>query len=296
MTKPSRPFSVGLVGLDFPGIPLEAAFEAAAEWGAEHLDLYSRENYTRDEVDEIPALSRRYGVSVRTVGSRAMPCGIGNNVDGELDLMREALEDAARVGAEFSETMVGAGDQSEEAAIERYAQLVGPLVDRARELGVVIVIENVFHRAGGTDPTSSVTGLQALVEKINDPHAGICWDTANFVVDGGDSYPVPYETLKPWIRTVHLKDARVRDVDADPRIEDTRVMGEPRRKTFAAVPLGSGVVRVDEIVTRLIADGFGGPVSVELFCEPQRRDWYWCESRPWLEARNLLGASEAVPL
>src|SRR5438093_6020059 len=155
-TDEIRSFSLGIVGLDLRGLSLEDAFGLADGWGLEHIDLYNGVNYAPHEVDDIPQLAQKYGVAVYSVCSRAMPNTSPDRRHDEIALLRETLEHAARVGATFSEGMVGANHLEEGQARERYAELIYPILARARELGVVLLFENVHHRDGGEDARASV--------------------------------------------------------------------------------------------------------------------------------------------
>lgn len=290
MSRPltGRSFSLGLVGLDLRGLSLEQAFRLAAEWGVDHLDLYNGVNYAADQIDEIPCHARRYDVAVQSISSRAMPNSSPDRRLDEIRLMTETLEHAARVGAHFSESMVGASDLPAADARDQYAEAVYPVIARARELGIVLLVENVHDRDGGADPTATVEGTRALLELIDDPNLALCWDTANFLIGGETSYVLAYERLRPWIRYVQLKDVRRYSPTQSLDLETDRVMVEPTRGMYVSVPTGQGLVDAGAIVQRLIVDVFTNPVSIELFSGPKRRDWYWAESRKWLEEQQLL--------
>ncbi|HLI07628.1 MAG TPA: sugar phosphate isomerase/epimerase family protein [Ktedonobacteraceae bacterium] len=109
------------------------------------------------------------------------------------------------------------------------------MTERARAAGVILLHENEKDIYGDTiarclDLLQNVDGLQAV------------FDPANFIQCGQTPYPDAYEQLQPWLRYVHVKDARA----------DSSV-----------VAAGEGVSRWPELLTRLRQDGYGGFFSLE---------------------------------
>lgn len=109
------------------------------------------------------------------------------------------------------------------------------LTERARAAGIVLLHENEKDIYGDTiarclDLLQNVEGLQAV------------FDPANFIQCDQTPYPDAYEQLRPWLRYVHVKDAR-----ADGSV----------------VAAGEGVSRWPELLARLHQDGYDGFFSLE---------------------------------
>lgn len=285
----ARRFSLGAIALDMQDLSLEDIFRTTAAWGLEHVDLYYKVNYSDFDVAQIKRLQSAYGVRVHSVSTRGMPLSHKLDANEQLEIVSQALEQAAKLGAKYSESMAGPAKLGTDAAIDRYVELVAPIVRRAEDLGVTLLVENVFNRDDGMDPTASVDGTRKLLERVGSENYALCWDIANFAVNGESTCPRPYETLKPWIKYVHLKDT-VPQASCDLTYQERkRVMVDPERGAFVSVPLGMGMVDVKGIVDRLIADGFEYPVTVELFCGDQNREDYWRNTETWLRSTGLLG-------
>ncbi|QRM33164.1 sugar phosphate isomerase/epimerase [Microvirga sp. VF16] len=280
--------SLGAIALDMPDLSLEEIFRTTAEWGLKHVDLYYKVNYVDFDVDEVRRLSRVYDVQVHSISTRGIPLSQRLDVTEQLEVISQALEHAGQLGAGFSESMAGPTKLSTAEAVDRYVELISPIVRRAETLGVTLLVENVFNRDEARDPTASVEGTRMLLERVGSDNFALCWDIANFAVNGESTHPHPYEALKPWIKYVHLKDTLPQASCTLPYQETKRIMVDPERGGFVSVPLGQGIVDVDGVVDRLIRDEFAYPVTVELFCSPDKRAPYWDQTGQWLKSKGLL--------
>jgi 3-dehydroshikimate dehydratase len=81
-----------------------------------------------------------------------------------------------------------------------------------------------------------------LLKSINDPHFQAILDPANFIQCEEIPYPDAYQELRPWLRYMHVKDARA----------DGTVMAA-----------GEGVARWPENLQQLHTDGYAGFFSLE---------------------------------
>lgn len=108
---------------------------------------------------------------------------------------------------------------------------------RAQAANVILLHENDTELYGAT-----VEGSVDLLTSVNSSHLQAVLDPANFILSGQTPYPDGYEALRPWLRSIHVKDAR----------EDGAV-------TVA----GEGVGRWPELLQRLRADDYGGTFSLE---------------------------------
>lgn len=75
-----------------------------------------------------------------------------------------------------------------------------PLVEKAEAAGLILALENVFEET----PES----LQALLEKIDSPNLGFCFDTGHHNVFSSASFVTWAKSLGPYLKEVHLHDNR----------------------------------------------------------------------------------------
>lgn len=89
---------------------------------------------------------------------------------------------------------------------------------------------------------NTVAALSPILEHFkNEPRFGLIWDIAHSHTAYGENWPVFYEAVAPFVRHVHIKDAR----------------GD--RLTLP----GEGDIPILPIVRRLLADGYTGACSLE---------------------------------
>jgi len=96
---------------------------------------------------------------------------------------------------------------------------------------------------------STAARVAELLALIRHQALGAVWDPGNTVYDPEEELVLPdsYDTLKPHLLHVHIKDAR----------------RDPASHTVAAVPLGDGQVSYPDVFRRLIDDRYAGFVSLE---------------------------------
>lgn len=111
------------------------------------------------------------------------------------------------------------------------------LTARARAAGVTLLHENEHNIYG-----ESIDRCVDLMRSIDDAHFQATFDPANFIYGRQTPYPDAYEALRPWIRYVHVKDAR---------------------PGGGVVVAGAGAARWPELLQRLRADGYDGFFSLE---------------------------------
>jgi sugar phosphate isomerase/epimerase len=109
-----------------------------------------------------------------------------------------------------------------------------------------------FHLETGQEPAA---GLLEFIRQVDRPNLAVNFDPANFLLYGTDE-PLPaLDTLAPYVRGVHCKDA------ISSGVPDR--LGEE-------VPLGEGEVNFPAVLEGLRAAGFGGPLILERESGPDR--------------------------
>lgn len=208
--------------------------EFRSAWGTNILDL------SDEELDRAKTTLGAAGIGVSSIGSPIGKIGITDDFAPHLDRFDRALEVAHRLEAPYIRIFsffIPEGDDPvryRDEVLDRLQQIV----DRAKGSGVTLLHENEKHIYGDV-PTRCVDLLTA----INSPTLRAAWDPANFVQCGVRPHTDGYESLRPFIDYVHVKDARLAD-------------GE-------VVPPGQGDGEVRETIRALKTSGFDGFFSLE---------------------------------
>lgn len=141
----------------------------------------------------------------------------------------------------LSDIMCHAGfipDQGDPARAS-FLKTLGQVADIAADQGVTLSLETGQETA---------TLLRSTLDELAHPHLKINFDPANMLLyDMGDPIEA-LDVLAPYLRSVHVKDAR------RPRVKGT--WGEE-------VPLGDGEVDLPRWVAKLKEVGFQGPLMIE---------------------------------
>lgn len=254
--------TLGAAAFEFKTDPA-TAFARTVELGVTHCELVTPADVTPSTVADVARAAANQGVQVTAVASLSKPNTTDDDEAAEhIGLLDDSITTAAALGAPFAITYFG-GHPSRpiEAAIERYARLTAKSIARATDLGVTVLIENHFSHAPG-EATNTAQGCVDLVQAVDSPAFAVNFDHCNFAI-GGQDLLAAYEALKPYIRNVHVKDARpydpVADADYDGRIVTDLVHGR-----FIFVPIGEGITDNAAVLGRVIADGLDVPVTVEV--------------------------------
>lgn len=155
------------------------------------------------------------------------------------------------------------------------AEQLRPRIERARDKGIKIAIENHFNYPSPR--------MVELLETVDDPHLGVCLDVANSICAG----EWPQETialLAPYTINLHLKDY---EITPDPYGVGFRIHG---------VPLGTGRAPIPWILDQLVHCPPDMSVLLEHWLMPEGDDIAGAIAReqPWIEtsvanARKYLG-------
>ncbi len=111
------------------------------------------------------------------------------------------------------------------------------MIERARTANITLLHENEKDIYGDT-----ITRCVDLLTNINDTHFQAAFDPANFIQCNQIPFPDAYEALRPWVRYMHVKDAR-----ADGTV----------------VAAGEGEAHWSDLLQRLHSHGYDGFFSLE---------------------------------
>lgn len=220
------------------------------------LDRYSAEDH-----------NRLYEIA--TERGMALELGIQSFDPDELD---RYLVIGQRLHAKILRVALDAADSA--IAVSDLADQLRPRVQKARDAGMKIAIENHFNYPSPR--------MVALLETVADDHLGVCLDVANSICAG----EWPEETVKmlaPWAINLHLKDYRI---TPDPYGVGFRIHG---------VPLGQGRAPIPWILDQLAHCPPDLSVILEhwLMLPTDGLDAAIAQEQPWIEqtvaaARDFL--------
>ncbi|HEV2072966.1 MAG TPA: sugar phosphate isomerase/epimerase [Thermomicrobiales bacterium] len=208
--------------------------EFRSAWGTNVLDL------SDEELNRAKTMLGAAGIGVSSIGSPIGKIGITDDFAPHLDRFGRALEVAHRLESPYIRIFSFFIPEGEDPASHREAVLerLRRLVNEAEGTGITLLHENEKHIYGDV-PTRCLD----LLTTINSPTLRAAWDPANFVQCGVRPHTDGYESLRPFIDYVHVKDARLAD-------------GE-------VVPPGKGDGEVRETIRALKTSGFDGFFSLE---------------------------------
>lgn len=202
----------------------------------------------------LPGPDRRLLASIAdAAGPLELAFSWGAPIGLELGASEQALADlldwidgAAAVGVRTMRIVVAGPslrDAVDDAAIARTAVAVARACEAASARGIVLAVEN--------HGDLSAVRMAQLLDAVDDPSLGVCFDTANAIRVGDDAVDAA-RLLAPAIRMLHLK-------DVEPVVAATDVVAGPR-----SVRYGTGVVPLDGVLEIVVAAGFDGLVCVEI--------------------------------
>jgi 3-dehydroshikimate dehydratase len=207
-------------------------------WNTNVLDLSDQ------QVTRVKETLDAHGIGVAAIGSPIGKVPIDSSFNEHLHLFERAITVAQALQTPyiriFSFYPPAASDHGAVNPAEYRDEVLRRLREmtaRARAAAVILLHENEKDIYGDT-----ITRCVDLLQGINDAHFQAVFDPANFIQCGQTPYPDAYEAVRPWLRYVHVKDAR---------------------SDGSVVPAGEGVSHWPELLQRLRADGYDGFLSLE---------------------------------
>ena len=207
-------------------------------WNTNVLDL------SNQQVTRVKETLDAHGIGVAAIGSPIGKVPIDSSFNEHLHLFERAITVAQALQTPyiriFSFYPPAASDRGAVNPAEYRDEVLRRLREmtaRARAAAVILLHENEKDIYGDT-----IARCVDLLQGINDAHFQAVFDPANFIQCGQTPYPDAYEALRPWLRYVHVKDAR---------------------SDGSVVAAGEGVSHWPELLQRLRADGYDGFLSLE---------------------------------
>ena len=207
-------------------------------WNTNVLDLSDQ------QVTRVKETLDAHGIGVAAIGSPIGKVPIDSSFNEHLHLFERAITVAQALQTPYirifsfyppAASVRGAVNPAEyrDEVLRRLREMTA----RARAAAVILLHENEKDIYGDT-----IARCVDLLQGINDAHFQAVFDPANFIQCGQTPYPDAYEAVRPWLRYVHVKDAR---------------------SDGSVVPAGEGVSHWPELLQRLRADGYDGFLSLE---------------------------------
>jgi sugar phosphate isomerase/epimerase len=133
-------------------------------------------------------------------------------------------------------------------AVARYGQQLAALAEWNREIGITGMFQN---HSGNERFGAAVWDVAMVLEDLDPEFLGLQFDVRHAVTDGGLMWPTSFRLVRPYIRSIILKDFKWAVVEGEWKLVNT--------------PLGQGMVDFPRYVRLLAEAGLDVPVS--LHCE-----------------------------
>ena len=208
--------------------------ELRGVWNKNILDL------TDSEIATVKSTLGQRGFGVSSIGSPIGKIKITDDFAPHLDRFQRALQVARVLEAPYIRIFSFFIPAGEDPAHYRDEVLdrMGRLVRAAEGADVTLLHENEKEIYGDT-PDRCLD----ILTQINSPILRAAWDPANFVQCGVRPHTAGYDSLRPFIAYVHIKDALM--------------------ASGQVVPAGQGDGEIRETIAALRASGFDGFFSLE---------------------------------
>jgi sugar phosphate isomerase/epimerase len=250
---------------------MEAALSSLQEEGMERLYI-SIDSWKRDE-HALKSILHRLDMELE--GMHGFCDFSGNPATSQY---REMIDLAADCGAKhllFVPGMLSTGNTLRD--LQSITEGMRRAVDYGKSKGMPILMEDFD---GLLSPYNSIAGLQCFMNRVDGLECA--FDTGNFIIFHEDELAA-FDLFAPRIRTLHLKD----------RCTAPRHAGDsPLRCADGSLAyvcaVGSGDIRMAQILNRLKEMGYPGNVIAELYCvDPREVLGDLVQSIRWLRGQGI---------
>lgn len=190
------------------------------------------------------------------------------------DALKGAVDAAAALGAPIVNCYLAG------ISPELFVAAAQPAAEYAGTCGVTIVLENEAH-----DDSGPAAKVREIVEAIGSPHFGTQYDPCNYYHANEEPYPAAYETVKDYVRYVHLKGGCHYDPAARPNDHKGGTMRGSTDRFIGYTSIPDGVVNADGVLRRLARDGYTGYVTLEPHVNPVDALDYYRIDVPYVHER-----------
>lgn len=269
---------------------LSPLVDAAAELDVRWVDLLHPRNTAVEGLERTLTRLADAGVRVSAIGTRT-ELGDETDVTVHQRTLSDAIRVAANIGCGYVNTYFGTRTSVDDAtATKEYRRNLEPCLELAEERGVTITLENEFDALGedplGSDLTRRADAVRDLFEAVDSARFRLAFDACNAYFADAESFPTYYETVRPFIGYVHVKDGRRRAGSPDPRWK----CYDDHGRGYRTCELGAGAVNWHGLLAGLTADGYQGFLCLEPHAVPAHRAAAWRQAvgflRPFVDTVN----------
>lgn len=227
------------------------AVAIARKFGLDGVELRSAweknpHELSRVEIGKINALIRDAGLQMPCVAAPVFKCRLEEPLDylAHLEILKRSIEVAHALGADLVRGFTFWDDGRFAHNLPLIAEKIATVAPILADGGVTLALES--------DPATYANSNQKLalvLPRVAADHVKALWDPGNniYVKDAGRPFPEGYETLRPYLAHVHVKDVKL----------------DPATGVPEACRVGDGAVGFAAVFKRLSADGYRGWASLE---------------------------------
>ncbi len=220
--------------------------EAAAEIGFNGLDLTVRpkghvipEN-VKDDLPKAVEAMKRFGLPPRLMTT--------NVLDAQDNEQRNVLETAGNLG--FTHYRTGWLTYPENRSIPESQIIYGKQFKNLETLNKTLGLIGCYQNHAGNHVGAPVWDLPPILGATNNEYMGCQYDIRHAVVEGGNSWELGLRLIRPFIKSIVIKDFKWGKVDGKWKPINT--------------PLGEGMVDFDRYLSLLKKYKINVPISLHL--------------------------------
>ncbi|MFQ5640174.1 MAG: sugar phosphate isomerase/epimerase family protein [bacterium] len=232
---------------------LEEALRIGISWGVYDYELRMiGEKRIPDipeaQIEKIFKMKKEFGIRITALSPGSFKCRVNDRTQVKRELavtLPETLRLAQILGAQivlvfgFFKPKRPSFDQ-ENKVVDIFRKVAG----LAAQHNLIVAVEN--------EPgfcCDSGENTARILRKVDSPYLRANWDPANAVGAGAPAFPQGYDSIKPWIANVHIKDT----------VQTTAI---------ECVPVGEGIVDWCGQLQALARDKTVEHVTIETHCLP----------------------------
>lgn len=156
----------------------------------------------------------------------------------------------------------------------------------AEQQGIVLAMENEAH-----DSTATPEQMLKILQYFDNPYFKTNLDVVNYFHASCEGFPAAYETLRPYIGYVHLKNACLYRGGTD-QPESHRggpMAGHHSPGFIQYCTLPEGAVNIPGLLTRIAADdSYDGVCTLEPHTTPDFVEDFYAKESAWLRQLNFF--------
>lgn len=244
--KPKDGIEISLFSKHLQFLNYNEMAAAAAEMGFDGLDLTVRPNghvlpeRVVDDLPEAVAAMKKYGIN---------PGMMTTNVwDATNQEEKSVLETASNLGITHYRT--GWLKYPEDRTIKESQTIYGQQAKELELLNKDLGLIGCYQNHAGNHVGAPIWDLPTILEATNNEHMGCQYDIRHAVVEGGNSWELGLRLIRPFIKTIVIKDFKWGIVDGKWKPINT--------------PLGEGMIDFDRYFSLLKKYKINVPISLHL--------------------------------